>query len=151
SNSFEDQLAAGAPPVQRLKRLVELQNRVLRSGFQDVQKNQIAQGLDQVAIRIEDRARLLVSLEVKVTHPVERPLALLKLFTGSAFSEGELYTEGKRVLLASLSRPGFLAGYIAQTEHGNAAPDHEKVLAALVEQLGEIGITPEEGLRALAA
>ena len=38
ANDFEEQVATGAPAVQRLKRLAELQQRVLRSGLQESQK-----------------------------------------------------------------------------------------------------------------
>ena len=46
--------ARGRP--QRLRRMAELQERVLRSGFQEAQKNQMCLALDAVALRIEARS-----------------------------------------------------------------------------------------------
>jgi hypothetical protein len=66
SNSFETELFAGSPPRQRLRRVTELQERVLRSGFQEVQRNQIAAALDKVALRIDERSRFLASIESRV-------------------------------------------------------------------------------------
>ena len=59
---------------------------------------------------------------------------------------------GRRMLLASLAKPGFLSAYLAaypaQPGQERPAPaDQEKALGELVGQLGQVGITPEEGLR----
>lgn len=152
ASSFEEQLCAGAQVMQRLKRAAELQERVLRSGFQDVQKNQIAIALDAVAQRIEERAKFLASIEMRFVNPVERAQTLLKLFGARVFTQGDLTVKARRLLMASLAKPGFLSAYIAQqAAQKNAAIDRDAVLAELAGQLESIGIAPEDALRALAA
>jgi len=152
TNNFEEQLLAGAPVMQRLKRVAELQTRVLRAGFQEVQKNQLALALDTVAQHIDDRAKFLHSIEVKFANPVECAQTLLKLFTSGIFTQGDLATKARRMLMASLSKPGFLAGYINhQEQQKRAAVDRDTVVSELAGQLQSIGIGAEEALRALAA
>jgi len=153
SANFEAELCAGAPVPQRLRRVAELQERVLRSGFQDVQKNQIAMALDTVALRIEDRAKFLASLEARVANNVERVQMLLKLCTAGVFTQGDLIMKARRLLMASLTKPGFLVSYIGQLERDKSAGavDRDKVLAELAGQLASIGVAPDDALRALAA
>jgi hypothetical protein len=152
SNTFEEQLLPGGQLPQRLKRLAELQQRVLRCGFQEVQKHQIAAALDGVALRIDERGKFLHSLETRVGNPVERAQTLLKLFAAGIFTQGDLMAKARRLLMASLSRPGFLSAYIAQHEQQkSAASDRNAVVAELTGQLESIGIAPEDCRRALAA
>jgi hypothetical protein len=152
ANNFEEQLCPGAPAPQRLRRAAELQDRVLRSGFQDIQKNQIAMALDGIAQRIETRTRFLASIEMRVTSPIERAQTLLKLCTAGIFTQGDLMMKARRLLLASLAKPGFLAGYIAQLEQDRrTSVDRDEVLADLATQLEHIGIAQEDALRTLAA
>lgn len=152
SNTFEEQISAGAPPAQRLKRAAELQERVLRAGFQDVQKNQIASAIDMIALRIERRSGLLAALHQRLPNPVERAQAILKCWSAGLFTQGELSTKAKRYLFAALGKPGFLTGYVNHIERERNVPmDRAQVLTDLVEQLERIGIAPEEGIRAVAA
>ncbi len=152
SNGFENQLCAGGSPVQRLRRATELQERVLRSGFQDIEKARIASALDAVAVQIEKRTGFLASLETRLTNPVERAQAILKLCTANIFTEGELSAKVRRQLLAALAKPGFLAGYVAQVgREKKTAVDRDEVLTELVGRLEQAGIAPEDGLRAVAA
>jgi hypothetical protein len=152
SNNFEDQLCAGAPTPQRLRRVAELQERVLRSGFQDVQKNQIAVALDAAAQRIEARTKFLSSIETRIANPIERAQTLLKLCAAGVFTQGDLMMKAKRLLMASLAKPGFLSTYIAQLEkERRTGVDRDVVMADLATQLQGIGIAPEDAMRALAA
>lgn len=151
SNSFEDQVLPGAPLPQRLRRLAEIQERVLRSGFQDVQKNQLAVALDEVAQRLETRARFFASLEAKIANPVERAQTLIKLCTAGVFTQGDLMMKAKRLLIASLSKPGFLNTYFAQLEKERPGADRGKALGEWTAQLESVGIPPEDTRRALAA
>jgi hypothetical protein len=152
SNSFEEQIAHGAPLVQRLKRAAQLQERVLHSGFQDVQKNQIAIALDGVALRIEERGKFLASLEARLTNPVERAQTILKLCLANIFTQGDLMIKARRMLMASLAKPGFLSGFIAQAETENKGGiDRQTALAEFAGQLASIGIPQEDAFRAFAA
>ena len=152
SNNFEDQICAGAPAPQRLRRVAELQERVLRSGFQDVQKNQIAVALDGVAQRIEARTKFLASVEARIANPIERAQTLLKLCAAGIFTQGDLMMKARRLLMASIAKPGFLTSYITQLEQERrTGVDRDQVVAELAGQLEGIGIAPEDALRALAA
>jgi hypothetical protein len=152
SNNFEDQVCAGAPAPQRLRRVAELQERVLRSGFQDVQKNQIAMAFDSVAQRIEARMKFLASIEARLTNPIERAQALLKLCTSGVFTQGDLMMKARRLLMASLAKPGFLASYVAQLEQERpGGVDPKEAVAELAAQLESAGIAQEDALRTLAA
>jgi hypothetical protein len=152
SSSFEAQVCPGAPLTQRLRRICEIQERVLRSGFQDVQKNQIALALDVVAQGMETRARFLASLEAKIANPVERAQMLIKLCSAGVFTQGDLMMKAKRLLMAALSKPGFLSSYISQLERERrGGVDRDEVLSEWAAQLEAIGIPQEDALRALAA
>jgi hypothetical protein len=152
SNNFEDQICVGAPPPQRLRRVAELQERVMRSGFQDVQKNQIAMALDAVAQRIEERAKFLASIEARMPNPIERAQTLLKLCAAGVFTQGDLIMKARRLLMSSLAKPGFLDSYLAQLKQERRTEvDRDSALGELAGQLEGIGIAPEDALRALAA
>jgi hypothetical protein len=152
SNTFEEQLCITAPVQQRLHRVAELQQRVLRCGFQDLQKNQIAVALDAVAMRIEARGRLLASIEARITNPVERAQTLLKLCMGGMFTQGDLMMKAKRLMMASLAKPGFLTAYVAQLERERHVKiGRDQALAEFSAQLESVGITPEDTKRVIAA
>jgi hypothetical protein len=151
SNAFEQQfLAAKTPPLHRMQRLAELQTRVQRSGFQDKEKHEIADLLDKVASEIEARSRVLEAIDRRATNSVERALALLKLCTAGALTEGRLSTRARDMVLGHLSTPGFLAGYISHPAR-NSGADADAAVKELMETLGKAGIAAETGLKAIAA
>ena len=152
SSSFEIELYAGSPARQRLRRVAELQERVLRSGFQEVQKNQIAAALDKVAVRIEERSRFLASIEARVANPNERMDMIFKLCTAGAFTQGALMTKARQLLMACLAKPDFLLSYIAQLEQmRSGGVTQDEALTELANQLETIGIAQADAMRALAA
>ena len=87
--------------------------------------------------------------QAKTTNPVEKAQTLLKLTMGGFFTEGALAGRARDMILNYLATPGFLAGYFAQTR--DAAPDTEKAMAELMDNLGKAGITAETGLKTIAA
>jgi hypothetical protein len=108
--------------------------------------------LDAAAQRIEMRTRFLASIEIRMPNPVERAQTLLKLCAAGIFTQGDLMMKARRLLMASLAKPGFLAGYIAQLEHERrTGVNRDQVLSDLATQLQHIGIAQEDALRALAA
>lgn len=149
-NNFAEQLPPSAPTPQRLKRLADMQTRVLRSGFQEIQKKRIAAALDTVALHIESRAGFLSALETRVSNPVERAQGLIKLCTSGMFTEGEVSSKAKRMLLSALGKPGFLTQYCITLAQGAPVNKHE-LLTNLVGQLEQAGVPPEEATRAIAA
>jgi hypothetical protein len=144
------------PLVQRLQRLTQLQARVRRSGFVDVTRDEIAVKMDALAVQMEARGKLLESIEARPCSQVEKVQTLLRLATGGILTEGILATRARELILGHLSEPGFLTGYLAaQTKDaaakGGAAPDSEKLMSELMENLGKAGITAETGLKNIAA
>jgi hypothetical protein len=144
------------PLLQRLQRLAQLQARIRRSGFIDVTREEIAAKMDQIAVQMEARGKLFESIEARNTSNVEKAQTLLKLATGGILTDGGLAARARELILAHLSRPGFLTGYMAiQTRDAlakeGAAPDSERMMAELMETLAKAGITAETGLKSIAA
>ena len=157
SAPFENQFQnPKLPLLQRLQRLAQLQARVRRSGFIEVSRDEIMAKMDHLAVLMEARGKLFESIEARNTSAVEKTQTLLKLATGGILTEGALATRARELILAHLSRPGFLSGYMAaQTKEAQAKdgpiPDSEKMMAELMETLGKAGITAETGLKSIAA
>ena len=112
--------------------------------------------MDHLAVAMEARGKLFESIEARNTSAVEKAQTLLKLATGGIFTEGALSARARQLILAHLSRPGFLTGYMtAQTREAQAkdgsTPDSETIMAELMETLGKAGITAETGLKSIAA
>jgi hypothetical protein len=137
--------------LARLQKLAQLQLRVSRSGFVDVTKTEIADRLDTLAVQVEARGKLFESVEARTTNPVEKAQTLLRLAATGIFTEGKLAETARGRILSYLGKPGFLAGYAAATKKPDEAPNAERAMAELVEILGKIGITPETGLKSIAA
>jgi hypothetical protein len=147
-HAFEEQLGSGV--LAKLKRVGELQGRVLRSGFPDVQKNHLAAALDAVAKTIEERAKLLASIEARFADPVDRAQALLKLSAAGALTQGEVQTKARRLMMAALGAPGFFSAYVArQEQEKKTARNSDMVLQELTVELRAFGITYEDALRNL--
>ena len=98
------------------------------------------------------RAKFLASIETRIANPIERAQTLLKLCAAGVFTQGDLMMKARRLLMASLAKPGFLATYIAQLEkERRVGVDRDQALADLATQLQGAGIAPEDAMRALAA
>ncbi len=154
SSAFENHfLAAKTPPMERMARLAELQARVRRAGFQDKEKREIADALDKMAVEIESRAKLFDSIENRVVSHVEKAIALLRLSTSGALTEGRLSAKARTLIVSHLGKPGFLSGY---TQHvakfrPDQKADSQAAMSELVQTLEKAGITPETGLKNIAA
>jgi hypothetical protein len=135
------------PLLQRLQRLTQLQTRVRRASFVDVQRQEIADRMDRLACEIAARAKLFENLEAKPQSHVEKAQTLLKLTMGGFFTEGALSAKARDIILSCLATPGFLTGYFA---HQNGT-DTETAMAGLMTDLNKAGITAETGLKSIAA
>lgn len=153
SNSFEQQFQqAKTPPLQRIQRLAELQARVRRSGFQDKEKREIAEIFDKMASDVDIRGRVLEAIDSKAPNNIERAITLLRLFTVGGLTEGQLAGKARAMVLNCLSRPGFLTGYIGHPSRGpGAQADADAAMKELMAMLAKAGITPETGLKNIAA
>jgi hypothetical protein len=139
---------AKMPVLQRLQTLAGLQARVLRSGFQDNQRQEISNLFDRTASEAEKRAKFLDTLVTNGPNAVDRATRLLKLCTGGYLTEGLLATRARELVVAQLSQPGFLIGYTAQR---TGEPDAQAAMAELVATLDKAGISAETGLKSIAA
>ena len=139
------------PLVQRLQRLTQIQSRVRRSGFIDVTREEIAARMDQLAVQMEARGKLLESIQARPTSGLDKAQTLLKLMVGGVLTEGALANKGRALILGYLSQPGFLTSYMAAQAKDGQPPDSEKLMADLMETLGKAGITAETGLKNIAA
>jgi len=135
------------PLLQRLQRLAQLQGRVRRASFVDVQRQEIADKMDRLACEMAARAKLFENLDAKHRNHVEKAQTLLKLMMGGFFTEGALSAKARDIILSCLATPGFLTGYFA---HQSGA-DSETAMAGLMTDLNKAGITAETGLKSIAA
>jgi hypothetical protein len=154
SAAFETRFLQGkTTPMSRLARLADLQGRVRRSAFQDIQRREIGEVLDKFACRIEAQVKLFDNIESKSPTPVEKAVSVLKLFTSNVLTEGNMSARGREIILSCIGKPGFLTGYTAHlplTADG-VQPTAEAAMNDLTENLKKAGITAETGLRSIAA
>ena len=153
SSGFEAQfLFAKTPVLTRLQRLTELQMRTLRAGFQEPQKQEIAEALDKIAAEIETRAKLIESVEAKAANNVEKTIALLRLCAGGVLTEGRLMTRARGSILSCMGQSGFMTGYVAHTAKAKGeAANPDTATAELMGALQKAGIDAETGLKSIAA
>lgn len=152
SQAFGTHFQSGTVPVlTQLKRLAELQARVLRSGLQDHLSRDIAVALDKTASGIEARAKVLDAIAARAASPADKVLAVLKLYNGGILTEGRLSAKAREFVIAELAMPGFLASYAAHLAGRGETPTPQTARSELVQILEKAGITPETGLRTIAA
>lgn len=153
SPGFEQYYLFGKTPVmERLQRLVDLQKRVQRSGFQDVQKQEICDALDKIACEAASRSKLLESIDAKPAGPVEKAVAILRLMTGATITQGRLSEQARALILTYMSKQGFMTGYAAHLGKAKGQiPDADTAMNELMATLEKAGIEMEAGLKAIAA
>ncbi|HEY5347975.1 MAG TPA: hypothetical protein VIJ72_07270, partial [Rhizomicrobium sp.] len=149
-NHFQN---AKLPVMPRLQKLAALQAHMRRSGFQDNQKDEIADRLDKLASDVEIRAKIFETIEAKTPGGAEKVMKILSLLNSGIFTEGRLAGRARELVIANLSRPGFLTGYVAHRAKSEGASDltADKAMADLIGNLGKAGITAETGLKSIAA
>jgi len=131
--------------IRRLTRVAELQTRVRHSGFQDTNKRQISEGLDALAVRMEEKAAFFDLIEKKDLPAPDKAIALLRLVSQHVLTEGELSKRAKVRALKIIRRQGFaedLAGFGA---------DAQKKAAELMELMRKAGIQHSAGGAVFAA
>jgi hypothetical protein len=126
---------------------------VRRSNFQDNQRQEFSDWLDRVAADVEQRSKVLKSLQDNMPGPVECALAILKLCSANVLTEGRVAAKARDIVLFTLGQPGFLAGYMAQAKSATGPEGHdpERAMTDLVQLLQRAGISRETGLRSIAA
>ncbi len=154
-SAFEQHfLFAKTPVLSRLQRLAELQARVKRAGFQDTEKRELCETLDDIASELETRSKFLESIETRQTSHVDKAIAVLRLCTTGSLTDGALSQRARDVVVRQLATPGFLTGYTAHLKKikGDAAPQTpDTAMTELIITLERAGITSETGLKNIAA
>ncbi|HEX2592906.1 MAG TPA: hypothetical protein VHL34_15505 [Rhizomicrobium sp.] len=152
SNAFDAHfLQAKTPPLTRMQRLAELQARVRRSGFQDKERREISDLFDKTASEIDEKGKVLETIDSRAATNVERAQTLLRLFASNSITEGRLSAKAREIILGCLARPGFLTGYVAQQMRPGMKPDADAAMKELMATLNKAGITSETGLKNIAA
>jgi hypothetical protein len=149
---FESEfLSAKIPVLNRLKRLSELQGRLRRSGLHERQRDELAGHLDRIASEAEARTKLLQSFEERHGSAVEKAVAILRLCVTGTLTEGRLSEKARAMVLAQLGQPGFFTGYVSHLAQASGQPNAEVAMSTLMQTLEQAGITPETGLKSIAA
>jgi hypothetical protein len=139
------------PLLQRLAGLENLRAKVMRSGFLETQKSGVADTLDRVAAAVEAKNRLFESIDRRPTSPTEKAFTLIKLLSANALTAPRLTSRAREMVISYAGKPGFLSGYIAQTSPTGSTPDRDAMVADLMQILERAGITPQTGLKTIAA
>src|SRR6185312_3556257 len=139
--------------LQRMQRLGELQARARRCGFQDKEKQEIADLLDRIACEVNARGKVIETIEQRPGSLIDRVVALLNLCTTNSVTEGRLSAKAREKVIGYLAKPGFLTGYVAYLSHNptGTKPDANTAMKSLMDSLTKAGITPETGLKNIAA
>jgi hypothetical protein len=144
-------ILAKTPVIARLQKLASLQARIMRSGFQEHQRQEMVEQLDRIACLVEGRAKLFESIEAKPTTPVDKAITILKLCNSGVLTEGKLSNHARELILGYMGKPGFLTTYIAHTAQDGEKLSADEAMAELMQTLGKAGIGPEIGLKSIAA
>ena len=139
------------PMLGRLQRLAGIQARVLRCGFVEEARNDIAEKLDRLAFDIATRGKLFEGLEAKRSSHIDKAMTLLKLLMGGFLTEGRMSGRAREIIVGHLAKPGFFAGYFEAQVKAGAAADKDKAMIELMDNLTKVGITAESGLKDIAA
>jgi hypothetical protein len=144
-------LTSKLPLLQRLQQLAQLSERVMQSSFQENQKAEIGDVLDRIAASIESRGQLFESIDRRQASPSEKAVTLIKLLSSNTLTSPRLAGRAREMVIGYAGKPGFLAGYVSQNAKDGAPPDRDAAVADLMRLLEKAGITPETGLKTIAA
>lgn len=133
-------LAARPSPAAAIKRLAELQARVLRSGFTKEQREDVAAVLDRLAVQVETKSGFFKTIEAKSPDPVEKALFYLSLCQGGV-TQGRLAERARKAAQRHISNPDFMIGFAARLARSSGGKNAEAELAAL---LAKAGIEPDD-------
>jgi hypothetical protein len=152
--SFKSHFQNPALPVmQRLQTLASLQAHVLRSGFQDNQREAMAERLDALADDVAARGKIVETICTKSGNAVQAVVKIVSLINSGMFTEGRLRARARQEILRQVGRPGFLVGYTAHLSRCEAPAEFtsDKAMIELLAVLGRVGIDAQTGLKSIAA
>ena len=94
-------------PAARLQALTQIAKRNQRSGFQELEKRQVAEKLDLVALRIEQKAGMLDGIVRAAGNPLIAAERLLGLIVNGLLPEGALSVAVRERVKELTKRPAF--------------------------------------------
>jgi hypothetical protein len=140
------------PLLKRLHRLAILNEQARQSGFAEELRRKLANLFDVRALDLAEGCKLFETLAAQPSKPAEKTTALMKLFAARTFTEPRLANKAREAVMAYVSAPDFLVGYI---DHKLRTSGDELDRTAAAAEIGEclrrIGISPEASREALAA
>ncbi|MBI1238254.1 MAG: hypothetical protein GC199_02815 [Alphaproteobacteria bacterium] len=128
-------LSAPVDPLEKMKRLVALQRRVMRSSLQELEKRQVSEAVDALALKLEAKARVIEQSAPRGAPPVVRALTFLKLFGEGAITEGTLAARVRKEISAGTRHPAFVDTFVKQSQ-----ASREDALLELREALATAGV-----------
>jgi hypothetical protein len=123
------------PILERLQRLAALQARVLKASFQEIEKRNIADAIDTLAVKTEAKAKFLDGHAPKHMPQINRTLVLLNLFATNAVTDGEFSKRIRREIAPGLKEPDFVPAYVMRN-----GGEQEKALSDLKALLTRAGL-----------
>ncbi len=123
----------------RLQHLTNVQRRVMKSSFQENNKESMLDGIDRIANDIEERTGMLKSIKAKKISPAEKAFILLRLLTSSIIPEGQL-SEKARLMVRQLIRDASFMPSLMNLSKTGTLEDQQKhspqMLSNLLSQAG---------------
>ena len=96
------------PASARLGKLTKLQGRIGKSNFQENNQESMFDGIDRLAMEIEDRSGILKGIKYRKITPAEKVFALLRLLTSSVIPEGQLSEKARQIVRQTLRDAEFM-------------------------------------------
>lgn len=91
-----------AKPLERLSALAGHQRRVLKGGYPDAEKAQLAGCFDTIGMKVIDETKILNAVEAGDRPALEKAVAMLKLATAGALPEGQCTADAQARALRHL-------------------------------------------------
>ncbi|MGF1456595.1 MAG: hypothetical protein ACFB6R_14605 [Alphaproteobacteria bacterium] len=101
-------LTAKINPVVKLREIAAFQAQVLSSDFPDTNRRQLAEALDILACDVEARVQVIEGICKRDVAAEEKVLALLRLVTGTVFTQGEMLRRAKLSAVRLIREPQFM-------------------------------------------
>jgi len=100
-------LKAKSPSLKRLSALSEMQQQILKAGFQDTSKKEIAESIDRLAVVLEENTGLFNSIDAKQMTLLEKTITYLRLCTNHVVTEGDCAKAAKRRIIRNMRQKEF--------------------------------------------
>jgi len=117
-------------PAPRLQILADLLKRTRRCGFQDIEKRQVTERIDQIALQIERKSAMFDTLLRGIADPVQAVGRLLGLIAGGTLPDGALTELARERARELMKRPAF------KTALKSAESARVEALGQLIAQAG---------------